>query len=59
VTYNSRPTAAARRTALLLFGGGLNCNFSAEYLKAKMTAVDKISAELINGMIRREMALTE
>jgi hypothetical protein len=33
--------------------------FSAEYLKAKMTATNKTPSELINGMIRREMALAE
>ncbi|MDR1176545.1 MAG: hypothetical protein LBK83_13870 [Treponema sp.] len=33
--------------------------FSAEYLKAKMMVTNKTPAELINGMIRREMALTE
>ncbi|MDR1287831.1 MAG: hypothetical protein LBK08_09510 [Treponema sp.] len=33
--------------------------FSAEYLKAKMMATNKTQAELINGMIRREMALAE
>jgi hypothetical protein len=30
--------------------------FSAEYLKAKAIATRKTTAELINGMIRREMA---
>jgi len=33
--------------------------FSAEYLKAKMLATKKTPAELINNMIRREMALTD
>jgi hypothetical protein len=33
--------------------------FSAEYLKARMLATKKTPAELINGMIRREMALAE
>jgi hypothetical protein len=33
--------------------------FSAEYLKAKMMTTNKTPAELINSMIRREMALTE
>ena len=33
--------------------------FSAEYLKAKMLATKQTPAELINGMIRREMALVE
>jgi hypothetical protein len=33
--------------------------FSAEYLKAKMMATQETPAELINGMIRREMALSE
>jgi hypothetical protein len=33
--------------------------FSAEYLKAKMLSTRKTPAELINGMIRREIALTE
>ncbi|MDR2094976.1 MAG: hypothetical protein LBP76_05590 [Treponema sp.] len=33
--------------------------FSAEYLKAKMMATSKTPAELINDMIRREMALAE
>jgi hypothetical protein len=33
--------------------------FSAEYLKARMLATKKTPAELINHMIRREMALTE
>ena len=32
--------------------------FSAEYLKARMLATKQTPAELINGMIRREMALT-
>jgi hypothetical protein len=32
--------------------------FSAEYLKAQMIATNKTQAELINSMIRREMALT-
>jgi hypothetical protein len=32
--------------------------FSAEYLKAKMLATRKTPAELINDMIRREMALS-
>lgn len=31
--------------------------FSAEYLKAKTLATKKTPAELINNMIRREMAL--
>ena len=31
--------------------------FSAEYLKARMMATKKTPAELINGMIRREMTL--
>ena len=31
--------------------------FSAEYLKARMLATKQTPAELINGMIRREMAL--
>ena len=34
-------------------------SFSAEYLKARMLATKKTQAELINGMIRREMALAE
>jgi hypothetical protein len=33
--------------------------FSAEYLKSRMLATKKTPAELINSMIRREMALTE
>ena len=33
--------------------------FSAEYLKAKMLSTRKTPAELINDMIRREMALAE
>jgi len=33
--------------------------FSAEYLKARMLATKKTPAELINGMIRREMTLIE
>jgi len=33
--------------------------FSAEYLKAKMLATKQTPAELIHGMIRREMALVE
>jgi hypothetical protein len=33
--------------------------FSAEYLKSKMMATKKTPAELIHGMIRREMALAE
>ena len=33
--------------------------FSAEYLKARMFATKKTPAELINGMICREMALEE
>jgi len=33
--------------------------FSAEYLKAKMLATKKTPAELINSMIRREMALAD
>jgi hypothetical protein len=33
--------------------------FSTEYLKAKMMATNKTPAELINNMIRREMALAE
>jgi hypothetical protein len=33
--------------------------FSAEYLKARMMATKKTPAELINDMIRREMALAE
>jgi hypothetical protein len=33
--------------------------FSAEYLKAKMMVTNKTPAELINDMIRREMALAE
>ncbi|MDR2095389.1 MAG: hypothetical protein LBP76_07705 [Treponema sp.] len=33
--------------------------FSAEYLKVKMMATNKTPAELINDMIRREMALAE
>jgi F420-dependent methylenetetrahydromethanopterin dehydrogenase len=33
--------------------------FSAEYPKAKMMAANKTQAELINGMIHREMALAE
>jgi hypothetical protein len=33
--------------------------FSAEYLKAQMMTTNKTPAELIHGMIRREMALTE
>jgi hypothetical protein len=33
--------------------------FSAEYLKAKMLATRQTPAELIHGMIRREMALAE
>jgi hypothetical protein len=33
--------------------------FSAEYLKAKMLATRQTPAELIHGMIRREMARTE
>jgi hypothetical protein len=33
--------------------------FSAEYLKARMLATKKTPAELINNMIRREMALAE
>jgi hypothetical protein len=33
--------------------------FSAEYLKAKMRATKQTPAELIHGMIRREMALTK
>jgi hypothetical protein len=33
--------------------------FSAEYLKAKMLATQKTPAELINDMIRREIALAE
>ncbi|MDR2394860.1 MAG: hypothetical protein LBD93_12005 [Treponema sp.] len=33
--------------------------FSTEYLKAKMMATNKTLAELINRMIRREMALAE
>ena len=33
--------------------------FSAEYLKARMLATKQTPAELINGMIRREMALVE
>ena len=34
-------------------------SFSAEYLKARMLATKKTPAELINGMIRREMTLIE
>jgi hypothetical protein len=33
--------------------------FSAEYLKAKMLVTQKTPTELINSMIRREMALAE
>jgi hypothetical protein len=33
--------------------------FSAEYLKARMLATKQTPAELIHGMIRREMALAE
>jgi hypothetical protein len=33
--------------------------FFAEYFKAKMLSTQKTPAELINDMIRREMALTE
>jgi hypothetical protein len=33
--------------------------FSAEYLKAKMLSTRKTPAELINDMIRREIALTK
>jgi hypothetical protein len=33
--------------------------FSAEYLKARMLATKQTPAELINEMIRREMALNE
>jgi hypothetical protein len=33
--------------------------FSAEYLKAKMFSTQKTPAELINDMIRREIALAE
>jgi hypothetical protein len=33
--------------------------FSAEYLKARMLSTRKTPAELINAMIRREMALAE
>ena len=33
--------------------------FSAGYIKAKMLATNQTPAELINGMIRREMALAE
>jgi hypothetical protein len=33
--------------------------FSAEYLKARMLATKKTPAELINDMIRREMALAD
>jgi hypothetical protein len=33
--------------------------FSAKYLKARMLATKKTPAELINSMIRREMALAE
>ena len=33
--------------------------FSAEYLKARVLATRKTPAELINAMIRREMALAE
>ena len=33
--------------------------FSAEYLKAKMLATKQTPAELIHGMIRREMTLVE
>jgi hypothetical protein len=33
--------------------------FSAEYLKARMLATKKTPAELINGMIRREMSIAE
>jgi hypothetical protein len=33
--------------------------FSAEYLKSRMLATKKTPTELINGMIRREMALAE
>jgi hypothetical protein len=33
--------------------------FSAEYLKAKMLSTRKTPAELINDMIRHEMALAE
>jgi hypothetical protein len=33
--------------------------FTDEYLKAKMLVTKKTPAELINGMIHREMALAE
>ncbi|MDR1232492.1 MAG: hypothetical protein LBK61_13955 [Spirochaetaceae bacterium] len=33
--------------------------FSSEYLKAKMMATGQTPSELINGMIRREMAFVE
>jgi hypothetical protein len=33
--------------------------FSAEYLKARMLATKKTPAELINGMIHREMSIAE
>lgn len=33
--------------------------FSAEYLKAKMMSTNRTPAELINGMIRREMAMAD
>jgi hypothetical protein len=33
--------------------------FSAEYLKARMLATKQTPADLIRGMIRREMTLTE